>query len=76
MGSNFNYMQGPENKRFNDHSVNESLYDTAVRVREALQRETAEQTLALLWLSYWTKPGKCDRSDNGSKHLDKPFTNM
>ena len=45
-------MEGPENKRFNDHSVNESLYDTAVRVREALQRETAEQTLALLWLSY------------------------
>jgi hypothetical protein len=41
-------MEGPENERFNDHSVNESLYDTAVRVREALQRGTAEQTLALL----------------------------
>lgn len=50
-GSNFNYMDVPENGRCNDRSVNERHYDTAGKASVALQRESAEQTPALLWRS-------------------------
>jgi len=43
-------MDVPENRRCNDHSLNERHYDTAGRASVVLQRESAEQTPALLWL--------------------------